>query len=617
LALLLAAVAVVWGQVLTFGFTHDDRFTILANEFIRSPQSWLNIFTLRIFRIETIDNIRPLTVLTTMADYRLWELDPSGYHFTNLLLHLACVAGLWLLLRRLGSGEAGAMGAALFFAIHPLQCESVAAISYREDLLVVLALIGALLFHLRRYRCAPSSRIWFAAGACGCVALAMAAKESAFMIPLIIAVVDLTVRRTRPDSSPSRLVQPIYLFYAGILALFVYLRFGYGGAAEADDWQFLLSVHYAGSHLASVLTGFKILLIYIFKLIVPYPLYHDAWIQPVWNFADPWIWAAWGVLAIAAVGGVIGWRKWRPVCAGGIWFCVSLIPVMGFIPLNNPYAERYLYLPLAGVALALAFLPIPWPRFPGLREERAAKHWPRAMIAAIFTIFTLLTLWQARAWRDDLALYGSITRTSPANPRGQMNMGNALRDAKRDEESLAYYRRAVELMPTYYKARFNLASALFDLHHLDEAAEQIGALLGDRPDYPDAAPLAIRIAAARGDRATALSALNLWLANAPRSRGYYQEIIKGLYRLELFELGLTAIGAFSQAFADDPMAVFYRGEFQLRLGLTDDARVNLERFLNVYTENDMYRRQAQESLNALRRGHEPGKQRTAPLSEPR
>lgn len=61
----------------------------------------------------------PLTWLSYMLDFELFGMNPSAYHFTNLLLHLANTLLLFLVLQRMTGAVWKSGFVAAMFALHP------------------------------------------------------------------------------------------------------------------------------------------------------------------------------------------------------------------------------------------------------------------------------------------------------------------------------------------------------------------------------------------------------------------------------------------------------------------------------------------------------------------
>ena len=80
-------------------------------------------------------NWHPLTWLSHMLDWQLYEMWAGGHHLTNLLLHAANTVLLFLLLRRMTAALWRSAFVAALFALHPLHVESVAWVSERKDVL--------------------------------------------------------------------------------------------------------------------------------------------------------------------------------------------------------------------------------------------------------------------------------------------------------------------------------------------------------------------------------------------------------------------------------------------------------------------------------------------------
>ena len=131
--LVLLTLAVYWPVVNSEFINLDDDLYVSANPHIasglnRGALSWAFTTNLGGYWI-------PLTWLSYELDCHAYGLNPHGFHFTNLLLHVANSVLLFGFLRRTtGTFWSSAFVAALF-AWHPLRVESVAWIAERKDVL--------------------------------------------------------------------------------------------------------------------------------------------------------------------------------------------------------------------------------------------------------------------------------------------------------------------------------------------------------------------------------------------------------------------------------------------------------------------------------------------------
>jgi len=126
---------------------------------------------------------RPLTALSYAVDRALWQSNPEGYHLTNLSLHAAAAALLFLFLQALTGDFPLAFLASSLFVIHPINSSRVVWISARDGNICAVFLLGALyLFVLSRRR----SRIALHVVAVGLAACALMAYEGAVILPALI-----------------------------------------------------------------------------------------------------------------------------------------------------------------------------------------------------------------------------------------------------------------------------------------------------------------------------------------------------------------------------------------------------------------------------------------------
>jgi hypothetical protein len=147
LATLVAYVPAIRGQ-----FIWDDNYYVTHNPLLRSVDGlqriWFDIFSGP--ATYPLPQYYPMTHTTFWVEYRLWRLNSTGYHLTNVLLHICNALLIWLILRRLD--VPGAFAAAAIFALHPMNVESVAWIAERKNVLCAFFFFSSLYVYLRYSR---------------------------------------------------------------------------------------------------------------------------------------------------------------------------------------------------------------------------------------------------------------------------------------------------------------------------------------------------------------------------------------------------------------------------------------------------------------------------------
>ncbi len=462
--LLIAGALLLYSSSLNNEFVFDDEVVIVASRYILSPDN-LPDFFLR----PTYSFYRPLRSLSYLFDYRYWDLNPFGFHITNILLHGLCCFAFYFLLKsyriRLPVREA----AALIFLAHPVNTEAVVYLSSRAELLGTLC---ALLFFLAAARYASSGRVWTALLAFFFLAAALLSKESFAVLPLLL----LLFRPGRGRSAEAipdniRLHLRITLGALFIVGIFLFFRF------------FLLPAPTTLGQFSRLLTYPQILIkmpgvliTYLRLLIVPVNLspHHPLAVEPL--LAPPAF-----LLQVMALIGVIllvfSRRKMSPVIfRSGLWILITLIPVSNIYPLPRLLAEKYLYLPSLGFSLLLAQLCCGGrPRF---RKSVCSLVW---LIAAIFVLLTLL---RQPVWRSNYALWEKTSRDRPRSPLTLYNRGMARIRFGRVEEGLADLRAAEVILPGQPVIRERIADCLGLLGRYQESLELYQELLRDSPDSP-------------------------------------------------------------------------------------------------------------------------------------
>jgi len=114
----------------------DDAYEITRNSVLRDPAGLRKIWL-----APSALDYYPLKTSVQWVQWRLWGLDPFGYHLTNVALHLLSAFLLWHLLRKLGVRLAWLGG--LLFVVHPMMIESVAWIVELKNTLSMAFLLLA------------------------------------------------------------------------------------------------------------------------------------------------------------------------------------------------------------------------------------------------------------------------------------------------------------------------------------------------------------------------------------------------------------------------------------------------------------------------------------------
>jgi len=497
LAVLLAGTW-VYAPALHGGWLWDDVVDVVQNPLVHDPSGWWKIWL-----VPTEWHFFPLKTTVFWAEWQLWQNHTTGYHVTNLALHLAGALLVWRLIARLG-GRHGWLGA-LLFAVHPVAVESVAWIAELKNTLSLPLLLLAALAWLdydergRRSDYVRALLLFLAA---------MLAKSSVTMFPVCLVLYGVW-RHGRFSRPAVRSTLPFFAVALALGLVTLWLERQQHPAVQALMPELGRWSRLAGAGRA---IGF-----YFLKCVAPSGLspVYAAWplvSPPLWSFV-PW-------LAVAGIGVAAGraWKSWgRPVALGLGFFLVNLAPVLGFVPMAYHHvawvADHFVYLPLVGlVGLAAAGADALAGRL-GARGEltvagigivlAALLAGEARSYAAVFqdeeTLWTHAAAVEPNSWlahhnlayllartqRTDSAIthYQESLRLEPRNADAANNLGNALLASNRVPEAIAAYRRALDLRPLYVEARANLGNALAHADRLPEAIAELDRAVQLDPAY--------------------------------------------------------------------------------------------------------------------------------------
>lgn len=508
---------------LSGGFLIDDDILLTDSALIRAADGVWRFW----WSAEAID-YWPVSNTSLWLEWRLWGGQALGYRITNLLLHVVEALLFWRILSRLAIP--GAAVAALLFALHPVNVETVAWISQRKTLLALLfAQLSALAYLKAEGPSAPRAGLWYAASLT-CFAAALLSKVSVAIFPLLLVLMIAWTRRlVRRDAAR---LAPFFLTAAALVGVNIWFR--------ARDPNIEVQIDIVGAALrAGCAVWF-----YLSKALLPVDL---AFMYEPWRIEAAQVrW--WLPLGAAVLATLLLWRwrdTWsRPLLFAWLYYCLALLPAMGLT--ETPYIEDHYQHP--ALIAVTAVVAAAWQRW---RERIDSPRLANAVMLGVVAALTLLTWRHAANFTDNVTLMRAATVTDPQSATAHRNLAFALLHAGDAPAAQRAGEDAVALDPGGVEARKVLAAALAALGDRAAAIEQLRVALQLGASDPETLGNLGAFLRESGRPREALSHLEEAVRRSPRSFRLRCNLGK-----TLLELGETdeAMRHFEEALRIDPTA---------------------------------------------------------------
>ncbi len=471
--LLLAVITLItFWNVQSFDFVFDDGLYIGNN---RHLSNGLTTESLRwAFKATEGGNWHPLTWLSLLGDSSLYGSNAGGYHWTNLLFHIANTLLLFLVLNRMTGAFYSSAFVAALFAVHPLHVESVAWIAERKDVLSTFFWMLTLWFY-SRYAERPAA-FEYCLVLCFFI-LGLLSKPMLVTVPLQLLALDYwPLQRFCPSGEKNRaarlLLEKAPLLFISITIGLVTLYTQQTAGALQPLTSASLSLRTMNALSAYV--GYIKKMFWPQGLAVFYPYSADLPMSQVFLS---------GLLLLIISLFVIRNRKEHPYLATGwAWYIVTLLPVIGIIQVGRQaMADRYTYVPLIGLFIMLA-----WGIPELLRPWRHKTTGIPALATAIILVFAIASRIQSQVWENSITLFTHARNVTAGNYLAEGNLGVALAARRDNEGAIYHYREALRIKPDFVIARTNLGAALVKRGQSEEAIEHFRAALAINPHYGSA-----------------------------------------------------------------------------------------------------------------------------------
>ncbi len=568
IALAVVMFAVYW-QVHQFDFVNiDDNVYVTENIHIKSG---ISLDGLRwAFSTTYADFWHPLTWISLMFDYQLYDLNAGGYHVTNLIFHiLSTLLLFWLFSRMTGEIWKSAFVAA-FFALHPLHVESVAWVSERKDVLSAFFWMLTLclyVFYTEKQSAKRYLLVLFS------FVLALLSKPMVITLPLIMMLLDYwPLKRFESQKGNGLLWQikekwPLFVLSAVFTAItFVAQQKTY----EAD----------ASFPLVSRLVSAPVTFVtYLFNTFWPHDLaaiYPFCYKMPAGPFTGAFVF----ILIVTAI--VITTMKRSPYFfVGWFWYAITIAPVLGIIQVGNQaMADRYTYLSLIGISVGLAWgAPLLFP------NEKMRKNilFPAAMIFLAF--LTFLTWKQSGYWKNSKEICRHMLKVTDNNYVAHINLGSVLFDERRYQEAIAHYNEVIRIRPNLILSYNKRGLAYARLGRYQQAFADLNKVILQKPDYADAYHSRATIRHELGQYQSALEDFNKAIGLKPDYAEAYNNRANVYLQLGQRQNALEDINKAISLKPDNASIYFNRGNFHINLARYQEA---IEDFTKAISLNPAY-----------------------------
>ncbi len=579
----------------------DDQRFVTEHVLVNHPSpanAW------RLLTIPHGDLWQPLPMLSFQANYAMAARAPQsrfgvsayGFHLTNMALHALNAALACLVAMQLSRRSSTALLTGLMFACHPLALEPVAWVNGRMMLLATAFALATMLICLRR----PADGwgpwpVW-----AGIAWLLSLCSKVIPTVPIAAAWCDWR----RGGDVPRR----VWITYAALVALgLIATAVAAGVTHDAGFLQDIADESGTGSAVR-LLLGFRY---YVENYV--WPAHTSPWAPPPMDgslLSSPALIAVAEGLGLAVLL-LLAWRRSPLAFTGLTLFCILIAPFLAAsLSRRLIAADRYMYLPMLGLHLALSAAVVQLADRLARRGAMLLAYGPPAIAAACFAAWITLGWRLAPCWADTLRLHERAATVFPDNvlahaalarahvfmnqpdqalrvvedarrrwpdhPRLAAEAGDAYRLLERWAEAKRELRLAAEGMPNNTRVKYHLALALEELGDSGEARGVLEGIRARDAGFLPALTALARLSAAAGDVEAAAAAHESALRINPVHRGS----LLGLAELRMMQArwpeaeallrrALTMDSADRQAAFQLGICLFHQGRFNEALAVYD------------------------------------------------
>lgn len=448
-------------------------------------------------------------------NFQLGRFEPFTYRCFNVLIHILAGLCVFYLIRDLclywrnkpficKNATFIAFMTSGLFLLHPVQTQTISyVIQARLEGLASLAVIATILTYVKLVQ----ARNIFVKGLlsvllfAGCL-IASGTKELVVVLPVLLLLVDWFFLS---QQSWSLFKKRLWIF--GLFAAF-FITVVVQQMGTKFIWDVLSLKMNTGNNRGNILTAgafdvitpwmffiseFKVILHYMMIFFWPF----NISVEYDWKIAQSFfnidviipfmmLVAIW-TFVIRSV-----WQRQHQVITFGLlWFFISIAPRTTIIPSPELICDYKTYLASVGMMFILAIpfvflINFLWT----LVRQAPAKFYTFEAKVGVLAVFMLMigaTAYERnKIWGSSVSFWEDNTKKASSKARVHNNLGVALSEVGRVDESIVAYKKAIELDGYYADPLSNLAVAYSLKGETDKAIESLRGAIHICPNYPEA-----------------------------------------------------------------------------------------------------------------------------------
>ncbi len=495
--------------------TYDDNWYIYENQNVTNF-SWNSI--IEIFSQPHDGQYSPLGEIYHLILYNLFGKNATAFKICALLVHLLNVFLLFKILIRVFKNKFLVTTVVLFFAIHPMQVETIGWLSVIFRNAVTFMFLGYLFYlkyvngNFKKYRLIPVLI---------CYILAFLTKEQAILFPVGLFLIHMM----KSDSIKTKLfiTEMIGWAFVGLILIVITIQVTQNGGPD------IINRNVAFFDKLGLLA--KIIWQYSFNYILPLQLSFSYPTPVVFEGSVIMILITFFLLSI----GILASLKSKITRFGFLWVTgfLSLAFAFSFLYIRKTYmADRYAYVAIIGFSVLLC------QTFTYLKSKSKNKTWVGIVLVCITSFFAITTFRRVTVFKNNKSVWSQAVEVNPQDYLANNNLANVYLKSGELDKAISFYKKSLKVNPNYSLSHNNITKAYYDKKQYDSALFHVSKAIAVSPNYIGAHENRSAVHLALGKKNLYLQDLNALIALSPGNRKFRMDRAKFYFKEKQYKKSL-------------------------------------------------------------------------------